>query len=317
MIRTKTITTALGAVVVYTSVALLLKVGIITPYNASVLYWIGIYIILGLSLNLVVGLTGQLSLGHGGFMAIGAYSSAIITRQNPSLNGLLFGILIGMVVSGVVALVVAVPTLRLKGDYLAITTLGVGEIIRIVILNLNITNGARGISNIPYFMSWSLIFIAVLMTLLITYHFKYSAVGRACQGIREDEIAVESLGINPFIYKMLAFVLAAMLASVAGSLYAGTYYVIKPETFGINTSINILIIVVFGGMGSLSGSVLATFFIGITNMLLQKYGDLRTLLYALILVLVMIFKPDGLLGQHELSLKMLKQKLTLRKKEAS
>ncbi len=280
----------------------LIVVKIITPYYASVLYWIGIYIILGLSLNLIVGLTGQLSLGHGGFMALGAYSTAILTLKQASFNNFWLGVAIGMLVSGLLALLVAIPTLRLKGDYLAITTLGVSEIIRIIILNLKITGGARGLYGIPYFMSWPLVYGLVLVVLLISYNFKYSTFGRVAQGIKEDEIAVESLGISPFIYKTLAFILGAMIAALAGALYASTYYVIKPESFGINTSINILIIVVFGGMGSLSGTVLAAFFVGITNMLLQSYGDMRTLIYALILVLAMIFRPQGLLGTKELSL---------------
>ena len=284
----------ISLVIFYFLVANLIAQRIITPYYASVIYWIGIYMILGLSLNLIVGLTGQLSLGHGGFMAIGAYSGALFTLKNASVGNLFLGMLVGMIISGLIALIVAIPTLRLKGDYLAITTLGVGEIIRIVILNLKITGGPRGLTSIPYLMSWPLIYCLVVLVTILVFNYKYSRFGRVSLALNDDEIAVESLGVSPFLYKTLAFVLGAALAAIAGALYASTYYVIKPETFGINTSINILIIVVFGGMGSLSGTLLAASFVGITNMLLQSYGDMRTLLYALILVLVMIFSPRGL-----------------------
>ena len=305
----------ISLVIFYFLVANLIAQRIITPYYASVIYWIGIYMILGLSLNLIVGLTGQLSLGHGGFMAIGAYSGALFTLKNASVGNLFLGMLVGMIISGLIALIVAIPTLRLKGDYLAITTLGVGEIIRIVILNLKITGGPRGLTSIPYLMSWPLIYCLVVLVTILVFNYKYSRFGRVSLALNDDEIAVESLGVSPFLYKTLAFVLGAALAAIAGALYASTYYVIKPETFGINTSINILIIVVFGGMGSLSGTLLAASFVGITNMILQSYGDMRTLLYALILVLVMIFSPRGLLGSNELSLKRFINRLK-RNKEA-
>ncbi len=305
----------ISLVIFYFLVANLIAQRIITPYYASVIYWIGIYMILGLSLNLIVGLTGQLSLGHGGFMAIGAYSGALFTLKNASVGNLFLGMLVGMIISGLIALIVAIPTLRLKGDYLAITTLGVGEIIRIVILNLKITGGPRGLTSIPYLMSWPLIYSLVVLVTILVFNYKYSRFGRVSLALNDDEIAVESLGVSPFLYKTLAFVLGAALAAIAGALYASTYYVIKPETFGINTSINILIIVVFGGMGSLSGTLLAASFVGITNMILQSYGDMRTLLYALILVLVMIFSPRGLLGSNELSLKRFINRLK-RNKEA-
>lgn len=291
---------------VYFLVGYLIDVRIITPYYRSVLFWVGIYIILGVSLNIIIGITGQLSLGHAGFMSIGAYATAITLRYNPTLMGLFIGMAIGFGISLVVSFVVAMPTLRLKGDYLAIATLGVGEIIRIVILNMKITDGARGISNIPNLISWPILFFFVVAMVVLAANFKNSAQGRACVAIKEDEIASESLGINPVRYKVMAFMIGAAMAAIAGSLYATTYYVVKPETFGINTSINILIIVVFGGMGSLSGSIFAASFIGITNMLLQSYGEVRTIIYAAILVLTMIFRPQGLLGNKEVTIYTIK-----------
>jgi branched-chain amino acid transport system permease protein len=289
-------------VVVLVGVQFLIDVRIITPFQRLIIYGISIYIILGVSLNIIIGITGQLSLGHAGFMSIGAYSTAIVLRQNPTLTGLFIGMAVGFVISLVVSFLVAMPTLRLKGDYLAIATLGVGEIIRIVILNMQITDGARGISNIPNLISWPMMFVFVVLSVVLASNFKNSAVGRACIAIKEDEIAAESLGVNPVKYKVTAFMIGAIMASIAGALYATTYYVVKPETFGINTSINILIIVVFGGMGSLSGSVFAAIFIGFINMMLQRYAEVRAIIYPAILILVMIFRPQGLLGRKEVTI---------------
>jgi branched-chain amino acid transport system permease protein len=294
----------------------LIDARIINAYYRSILYGIGINMILGVSLNLIIGLSGQLSLGHGGFMSIGAYSAAIVLRSNPNLIGLGLGILIGMLISLFVSYLVAVPTLRLKGDYLAIATLGVGEIIRIVILNLTITNGASGISNIRNLMSFPLMFVMVTLAIVLTLHFKYSKFGRAALSVKADELASEAMGVNVTQVKVLAFMCGALLAAVAGSLYATTYYVVKPETFGIDMSISILIIVVLGGMGSLSGSLLAAIFVGVVNMFLQSFGQVRMLVYAIILILVMIFRPEGLLGLDELSLKTLRNRF-FKKKEVS
>lgn len=277
----------------------LIQFRILSPYQKTVLYWMGIYVILGVSLNIIIGITGQLSLGHAGFMSIGAYAAAIVLAMKPDLTGLFIGMLVGLGITLLVSFVVAMPTLRLKGDYLAIATLGVGEIIRIIILNMTITNGASGISNIKMLMNWPLLFAFVILAIFATHNFKNSAVGRACIAIKEDEIAAEAMGINTTKYKVIAFMFGAALASIAGSLYATTYYVVKPETFGVNTSINILIIVVFGGMGSLSGSVIATLFIGVINMFLQPYAEMRLIMYALVLIIVMIFRPQGLLGSKE------------------
>lgn len=292
----------------------LMDIRFITPYYRSVLYWIGIYVILAASLNIIIGITGQLSLGHAGFMSIGGYAAAIVLRDNPTLTGLFVGILIGMAISALVSFVVAMPTLRLKGDYLAIATLGVGEIIRIVILNMEITNGASGISNIAKLASWPLIYVFMVIALILSSNFKHSAIGRACISVNEDEIAAEAMGINTTKYKVIAFIFGAVLASVAGAIFATTYYVVKPESFGVNTSINILIIVVFGGMGSLTGTVLATLFIGIVNLLLQPYAEIRMIVYSLILIVVMLFRPEGLFGTKELSLKILPDLSKFKKK---
>ena len=301
----RNIITLVVMLVVFAVVQLLIQEKIITSYMRSNIYWIGIYIMLGLSLNMIIGITGQLSLGHAGFMSIGAFSAAVALQSAPSLTGLFIGIGIGILISLVVSFIVAVPTLRLKGDYLAIATLGVAEIIRIVLNNLSITGGASGISNIKMLMSWPLLYVFVVLTILLTHNFKNSAIGRACISIKEDEIAAEAMGINTTYYKVIAFMFGAVLAAVAGALFSTTYYIVKPDSFGVNTSINILILVVFGGMGSLTGTIIATFLIGFVNIILQPYAELRMIMYALILIVVMIFRPQGLLGSQELSLKLL------------
>ena len=206
-------------VAIFFLVQFLIKERIITAYMRSNLYWIGIYIILGLSLNMIIGITGQLSLGHAGFMSIGAFAAAVALRTNPTLTGLFLGIGMGILISLAVSFVVAVPTLRLKGDYLAIATLGVAEIIRIVLNNLTITGGASGISNIKMLMSWPLLYSFVILTILLTHNFKNSAIGRACISIKEDEIAAEAMGINTTKYKVIAFMFGAALAAMAGSLF--------------------------------------------------------------------------------------------------
>ena len=301
----KNLLSILFMVVLFGVVQFLIQEKIITSYMRTNIYWICIYIILGLSLNIIIGITGQLSLGHAGFMSIGAFSAAVVLAKNPTMTGLFIGILVGIGISLVVSFIVAVPTLRLKGDYLAIATLGVAEIIRIVLNNLTITNGASGMSNIKMLMTWPLMFTFVVLAFILTKNFKNSAVGRACISIKEDEIASEAMGINTTKYKVIAFMFGATLAAVAGALYATTYYIVKPDTFGVNTSINIVILVVFGGMGSLSGTVIATIFIGYINMLLQAYSEPRLIMYALILIVVMIFRPQGLMGSKELALKLL------------
>lgn len=301
----RNIITFVVLLVIFFLVQFLISEKVITSYMRSNLYWIGIYIMLGLSLNMIIGITGQLSLGHAGFMSIGAFSAAVALKSTPTLAGLFIGIGIGIIISLIVSFIVAVPTLRLKGDYLAIATLGVSEIIRIVLNNLSITGGASGISNIKMLMSWPLLYVFVVLTILLTHNFKNSAVGRACISIKEDEIAAEAMGINTTYYKVIAFMFGAAIAAVAGSLFSTTYYIVKPDSFGVSTSINILILVVFGGMGSLSGTVIATFLIGFVNIVLQPYAELRMIMYALVLIIVMIFRPQGLFGSQELSLKLL------------
>lgn len=302
----------LGLIVLsYAVLNILISAGIINNVYQTVLMTIGINIILAISLNLIIGITGQFSLGHAGFMIIGAYSCGVMLKSFVSgVPGVFLGIIAGMVISAFVALVVAIPTLRLRGDYLAIATLGFGEIIRIVILNMKITNGAAGLI-LPKAVSWHMIFWAVVICTIVVVNFGRSAHGRACISVREDEIAAEAMGINTTQYKILAFVLGAMIASVAGALYAGAFYVIKPDMFTYSKSIDILVLVVFGGMGSITGSFISSTLVSLLNTVLQQFSSVRMIVYGLALVVIMVFRPSGLLGRKELTfsglLKVLKK----------
>lgn len=278
---------------------LLMQGGVINYYYQSTLYTIGINMILAISLNLIIGVTGQFSLGHAGFMCIGAYAAAIITKASPTIMGFMLAVVVGGVISALVALVVAIPTLRLKGDYLAIATLGFSEIVRIVVLNMGITNGAAGLFGIPKLTSWPILLISIIISLLIVLNFSRSAPGRACISIREDEIASESMGINTTKYKTIAFVIGAVLAALAGALYACNFYVVKPDLFTFNKSVDILILVVFGGMGSFTGSMIAAVVIGFLNMYLQNFADIRMIIYGAALVFIMVFRPRGIFGTKE------------------
>ena len=293
------------SVVSFIVLTILMKVGIIGSYYSITLYNIFINIILAVSLNLVIGVCGQFSLGHAGFMCIGAYCAGIMVKMMPNMTGLAIGVLIGFVLSTIVALIVSIPTLRLKGDYLAIATLGFAEIVRILVQNMEITNGAAGLNGIPKLTTFPLLFVCSVISILVVCNFTHSASGRACLSIREDEIASEAMGINTTKYKVIAFVIGALLASLAGALFACNFYVIKPDQFTFNKSIDILVMVVFGGMGSMTSSVLAAVAIGIINVVLANFSEIRMIIYGLALVGIMIFKPTGILGSKELSFKKL------------
>ncbi|VOR71786.1 branched-chain amino acid ABC transporter permease [Streptococcus pneumoniae] len=287
----------------YSLISVLVSVGVLNLFYVQILQHIGINIILAVGLNLIVGFSGQFSLGHAGFMAIGAYAAAIIGSKSPTYGAFFGAMLVGALLSGAVALLVGIPTLRLKGDYLAVATLGVSEIIRIFIINGgSLTNGAAGILGIPNFTTWQMVYFFVVITTIATLNFLRSPIGRSTLSVREDEIAAESVGVNTTKIKIIAFVFGAITASIAGSLQAGFIGSVVPKDYTFINSINVLIIVVFGGLGSITGAIVSAIVLGILNMLLQDVASVRMIIYALALVLVMIFRPGGLLGTWELSL---------------
>lgn len=287
----------------YSLISVLVSVGVLNLFYVQILQQIGINIILAVGLNLIVGFSGQFSLGHAGFMAIGAYAAAIIGSKLPTYGAFFGAMLVGALLSGAVALLVGIPTLRLKGDYLAVATLGVSEIIRIFIINGgSLTNGAAGILGIPNFTTWQMVYFFVVITTIATLNFLRSPIGRSTLSVREDEIAAESVGVNTTKIKIIAFVFGAITASIAGALQAGFIGSVVPKDYTFINSINVLIIVVFGGLGSITGAIVSAIVLGILNMLLQDVASVRMIIYALALVLVMIFRPGGLLGTWELSL---------------
>ena len=213
---------------------------------------------------------------------------------------------VGVVISVIVAFLVGLPTLRLKGDYLAIATLGVAEIIRVAVTNMKITNGAAGISGIPLTNTWTITYIFLVVTTILILNYTFSSAGRATYGVLQDEIAAESMGVQVTKYKILAFVLGAATASIGGTLSATTLGAVTPGDFTFMKSIDVLIIVVFGGIGSFTGSFVAAVLLGIINLVLQPFGQLRMIIYAVALILIMIFRPGGLLGTWEFKLGNLK-----------
>ena len=288
--------------VIFGVLSVLISSGLIGFYYVQILMGIGISMIMALGTNLVLGFSGQFSLGQAGFMAIGAYATAIMTKANPTYGGFYVSIIIGCVVAALVALVVGIPTLRLKGDYLAIATLGVSEIIRIAIINGgDFTNGAAGLTGILPFTNWSLVFFFVVGVAILLLNFLRSSFGRQVIAVRENEIAAESMGVNTTQVKVTVFVIAAIVSSIAGSLYVGYIGTVVPKDFTIMRSIDYLIIAVLGGLGSMTGTILAAIILGFLNMFLQNFSDLRMIIYSLALILVMVFRPGGLLGTWELT----------------
>ncbi|MGE5613759.1 MAG: branched-chain amino acid ABC transporter permease [Bacillota bacterium] len=304
MIKNPTIKKIASLLLTYAVVQLLILTNIISPFLRLTLATICINIILAVSLNLITGFTGQFSLGHAGFMSIGAYTCAIITLRMPTLSGFILGVFAGAVAAAIVGFVIGLPTLRLRGDYLAIATLGMSEIIKVIFLNLKITNGAAGLNGIPAFVNWTWLFVFTAGTVLAIYNFLKTSHGRACISVREDEIAADSMGINTTKYKVMAFTFGAFCAGIAGALYASNFYFIEPGLFGFLKSIDVLVIVVLGGLGSISGSILAAVLLAIISTLLQSFAEIRMVLYALLLVIIMIFRPQGLMGSREISLKV-------------
>lgn len=272
--------------------------GILNPFYINTLMFIGINIMLATSLHLIIGITGQFSIGHAGFLAVGAYASAVMTMKLEL--PFIIAVLTGGVIAAVAGMVIGIPSLRLKGDYLAIATLGFGEIVRIVLLNIEYVGGASGMQ-VSHLTSWPWVFACVMITVLVIRNFTNSTHGRACISVREDETAADAMGINTTYYKVAAFVIGAFFAGIAGSLYAHNFYIIQPSNFGFLKSFDILIFVVLGGLGSLSGSVLAAILLTIVTTFLQDYPETRMIIYSLVLILMMIFRPQGLMGTKEIT----------------
>ena len=285
------------------------------------------YVCMAVSLNLVVGISGELSLGHAGFMSVGAFSGVTVASMlhssvsNPIVV-LIISLVVGAIVAGVVGFVVGIPVMRLHGDYLAIVTLAFGEIIKNILnsiyvgfdasgLHFSMTdtaslsmtqgtiiiNGAQGAAGIAKVSTFTVGIILVLVTVTVVLNLMNSRSGRAIMAVRDNRIAAESVGINVTKYRLMAFVVAAALAGAAGAFYAMGYSSIVPKKFDFNTSILILVFVVLGGMGNIRGSIISAAVLTVLPELLRAIADWRMLIYAIVLILVMIVSNNATLKQ--------------------
>jgi branched-chain amino acid transport system permease protein len=302
-------------------------------YTQLIVLYIFINSILALSLNLVNGFTGQFSLGHAGFMAIGAYTAGYLAQQSMGpgapfqlapppfewLNFPIYGIAGGLL-AALAGWFVGLPSLRLKGDYLAIVTLGFAEIIRVILLNTEAVGGARGMYGIPgsvevhfgstvitpFFVSFFWASFWITITFFVHWRLVRSTHGRGFESVREDEIAAEAMGINTTSMKVRAFVISSFFAGIAGSLFAFATKYLNPSTFQFTKTVDVIIMVVLGGMGSLTGSVIAAIIVTIVPEFvlrpLQEYTgvDLRMVIYSLLLIIFMVVRPQGIFGRTEI-----------------
>ena len=266
----------------------------IDAYYLRIIILIGINIILALGLNIITGVTGQLSMGHAGFMSIGAYTAAILTMK----FGLPFwmALLAGASLAAFFGFLIGIPTLRLEGDYLDMVTIGFAEIIRVFFLNFDPGGKAVGLYGMPQHTTFTIVWVLVIIVILLNAKLLESRTGRAFYAIRENEIAAQASGINTTRFKVLAFTVGSFLGGLGGGLYAHYMSYIAPQDFAFMKSIEILNMVVLGGMGSIPGTILGTIILTIAPEMLRIVADYRLLFYGALLVILMIFRPNGLLG---------------------
>jgi branched-chain amino acid transport system permease protein len=282
----------------------------IDDYLLNILLMAGINVVLAVSLNMVNGYTGQFSLGHAGFMAVGAYGSAAITQIQGKalLNSLGFlgaaapvvlfcvALLAGGLLAALAGLAVGLPSLRLRGDYLAIVTLGFGEIIRVLIQNTEALGGARGLSGIPSYTTLGWTWAIAAVGIYCVGSLVRSTYGRGFLAVRDDEIAAEAMGIPTTRYKVTAFVIGSFFAGLSGGLYAHMIRYISPEGFSFIKSVDVVVMVILGGMGSTAGVTLAAVLLTFLNEVLRQMQEYRMVAFSLLLIVLMIARPQGLIG---------------------
>jgi len=266
----------------------------IDPYYLRLLILIGINIILALGLNIITGVTGQLSMGHAGFMSLGAYTSAILSMQFACPFWL--SLLAGALVAAFFGFLIGIPTLRLEGDYLAMVTIGFAEIIRVFFLNFEPGGKAVGLAGIPQNTNFLLVLVLVVVIVILNAKLLNSRVGRAWYAIRENEIAAEACGVDTTRLKVMAFTVGSFLGGLGGALYAHYMFFIRPQDFGFMKSIELLNMVVLGGMGSIPGTIIGATVLTLAPEFLRIVAEYRLLFYGALLVILMIFRPNGLLG---------------------
>jgi branched-chain amino acid transport system permease protein len=257
--------------------------------------------VLAVSLNLINGHTGQFSLGHAGFMAVGGYTAAVVSIHlgpllPPGLQPLVFlpALLLGGVLAAAVGLGVGIPSLRLRGDYLAIVTLGFGEIIRVVLQNMEFVGGASGLKDIPKYTTLGWTFALAAMTVYVVAALVNSTYGRGFIAVHDDEVAASAMGINPTRYKVTAFVVGAFWAGIAGGLYAHHKQFLSPTGFDFMKSIDIVVMVILGGMGRTAGVIAAAILLTLLPEFLRGFADIRMILYSLMIIGIMMLRPQGL-----------------------
>ena len=297
----------------YLLAALLVSLGLshfsdqINPYFLDVFIGVGINVLLAVSLNLVNGYTGQFSLGHAGFMSVGAYFAAAVSLfLGPRMlgsdggtavqQGLMFlaALVAGGTAAAVAGLLVGVPSLRLKGDYLALVTLGFGEIIRVIFQNVEVLGGALGLNGIPAYTTIFWVFALVAVAVFVVTSLVNSTYGRGFLATHDDEIASEAVGLNTTRYKIVAFVIGAFFAGTAGGLYGHFKMTITPTGFDFTKSIEIVVMVILGGMGNTWGVIMAAVLLTLMPEALRKFADYRMIIYSLLLIVLMIARPQGL-----------------------
>ncbi|WP_415669313.1 branched-chain amino acid ABC transporter permease [Streptobacillus ratti] len=266
-----------------------------------------IYILFALSINITTGVMGELNLGHAGFISIGAYSSAVFSKCLYSFNlhsflHLVIVCIFGAIIASLFGTLVSMTTLRLRGDYLAIITLAFGEIVKYIIQNIDFLGGAAGLNGIPDIVNFSYVFLIVVISSILMIMILISKKGRQLLSIRENEIAAENMGVNINKAKIYGFTLSAFFAGIGGALFAHNLGSLTPDKFNFVFSIEILVMVVLGGLGSITGAVVSATFLTLLNEVLRQVSEYRFLIYSLILISLMIFKKDGILGTNEFTI---------------
>lgn len=302
-INKKVIINGLLAVVIYTVVMGLVQGKVLSRQMMSLIVPICVYVMMAVSLSLVVGFLGELSLGHAAFMSIGAYAGGLVlvaTQEAlPTVISLILAVIVGGAAAAVLGVVIGIPVLRLKGDYLAIVTLGFGEIVKSVFNSLSITGGAKGLKVpvVTTYRNFTFVYIVTIIVIILVSHMVNSRHGRAVCAIRDNYIAAEAVGIPVSRYKIMAFVVAAFMAGMAGVIYGGNVGLLKPINFDYNTSIEILVMVVLGGMGSIRGSIIAAVILTALPEVLRGASDYRMLIYAIALIVMMLFNNSPIKKQ--------------------
>lgn len=300
-----------GALAIVAAVVpfVLIQINLLDGYSAQILIMCAINAIMALSVNIICGITGQLSLGQAGFMALGGYATILLTDM--AHLPLPVSIILAALITAFFGFLIGFPTLRLEGDYLAIVTLAFGEIIRVVLVNLkDLTGGPNGKqfnTTLTFFDGPAFFVITgiLILVIILLQNFIRSTYGRAILAVREDEVAANANGIGVFKYKMIGFVIASFVAGIGGALYVSRIGFIKPDQASFTKSIDYLIFVVLGGMGSTTGAILAAYVLTFLQEVLRFLKDFRLLIYPVVLIIVMIFRPQGLLGTKEFSFEAL------------